>query len=129
MPGETLEKNGDPHVPVTEGLDPTLQTIGTFLFMAAVAVFSAYHHVTGKKPAKPQATEFAVAGQLADMGPVKELVENVGLLVQQQVRTNMALEATAKEMAHIATIFEARLEEERRDREIAEEVRRQLQGK
>ncbi|SFV32535.1 hypothetical protein SAMN05216456_1682 [Devosia crocina] len=63
------------------------------------------------------------------MGPVKELVETVGLVMQEMVRTNIALEETAKALAQLAHIFEQRLEEERRDREIAEEVRRQLKDR
>jgi Xaa-Pro aminopeptidase len=101
--------------------------------MVAVAIFSAYHYVTGKKPAKTEATEFAVAGQLADMGPVKALIEQTGLLVQQQVRTNMHLEATAKAqeeaakaLTKFADTYEHRMEDEQREKEIAEEVERRL---
>jgi hypothetical protein len=111
---------------VIEGLDPTLQTVGTFLFMAAVAVFSAYHYVTGKKPTKTETKEFAVAGQLADMGPVKELIEQTGLLVQQQVRTNLHLEATSKALTRFAELYEHRVEDEQRQREISDEVERRL---
>lgn len=119
-------------MPVIEGLDPTLQTIGTFLFMTAVAIFSAYHYVTGKKT-RPQSREFALAGQLADMGPVKELVEQTGLLVQQQVRTNIHLEATAKSqdkaaaaLIKFAEAYIERVEDEQREREIEDEVERRL---
>ncbi len=119
-------------MPVIEGLDPTLQTIGTFIFMAAVAIFTAYHYVTGKKP-KPETKEFAVAGQLADMGPVKELIEGVGLLVQQQVKTNIQLEANAKAsqeaaeaLTKFAELYEHRVEDEQREKEIADEVDRRL---
>lgn len=119
-------------MPTIEGLDPTLQTIGTFLFMAAVAIFSAYHYVIGKKP-KEEPKEFAVAGQLADMGPVKELIEGVGLLVQQQVRTNMHLEANAKALdkaadalTRFAEAYLHRVEDEQREKEIADEVDRRL---
>lgn len=112
-------------MPVIEGLDPTLQTIGTFLFMTAVAIFSAYHYVTGKKT-KPQSREFALAGQLADMGPVKELVEQTGLLVQQQVRTNIHLEACADRLGRLAEAYEGAIEDQQREREIEDEVERRL---
>ncbi|WP_092423564.1 hypothetical protein [Devosia crocina] len=111
-----------------EGLDPNLQAIGTFLFMTAVAIFTAYHYVFGKKP-KPETKEFAVAGQLADMGPVKELIEQAGLQIQQQIRTNLHLEATAKEISRLADILEQQIEEARREKEIAEEVQRQLKDR
>lgn len=120
---------GERHVPNIEGLDPSLQAIGTAIFMVAVAVFSAFSYVKGKKPPTETTKEFAVSGQLADMGPVKELVEQAGLLFQQQVRTNMQLEATALALTRIAEIIEGRFDEERRDREIAEEVSRQLKEK
>lgn len=115
-------------VPTIEGLDPSLQAIGTAIFMVAVAVFSAFSYVKGKKP-ETETKEFAVSGQLADMGPVKELIEQAGLLFQQQVRTNIQLEATAKAIERFGTVFETHLEEERRDREIAEEIARQLKEK
>lgn len=120
---------GGMDVPTIEGLDPSLQAVGTAIFMVAVAVFSAFSYVRGKKPPTETTKEFAVSGQLADMGPVKELVEQAGLLFQQQVRTNMQLEATTLALNRLGDIFEAYLQEERREREIAEEVARQLKEK
>ncbi|HEY8578201.1 MAG TPA: hypothetical protein VIL88_17885 [Devosia sp.] len=87
------------------------------------------HFSKKEGPPAPKVQEFYAAGQLADMGPVKELIESVGLVMQQMVRTNIALEDTAKAQTHLAHVFEARLEEERRDRETAEEVARQLKEK
>jgi hypothetical protein len=107
-------------MPVIEGLDPNLQWLLTTVFVVAVAVFTAWSHVTGKAAPKQKAAEFTMAGQLADMGPVKELVEQTGLLVQQQVRTNLAIEACVEQ---IARLVEAQLTEiEDRDRE--EEIER-----
>lgn len=104
------------------------QGVAAAVFVVTMAILAAWARFFGKKegPPAPKVQEFYAAGQLADMGPVKELVEGVGLLMQQQVRTNIALEETAKAQTHLAKVFEDRLEEERRDREIAEEVRRQL---
>lgn len=106
------------------------QGLAAIAFVVSMAVFAAWARTFGKKegPPAPKVQEFYAAGQLADMGPVKELVEGVGLLMQQQVRTNIALEETAKAIAHLCAVFEAHLEEERREREIAEEVARQLKG-
>lgn len=97
-------------MPVIEGLDPNLQWLLTTVFVVAVAVFTAWSHVKGKATPRQKSTEFSMAGQLADMGPVKELVEQTGLLVQQQVRTNMHLEAVAKSMEGLAGLYEAHLE-------------------
>jgi hypothetical protein len=107
------------------------QGVAAAVFVLSMAIFAAWARFFGKKegPPAPKVQEFYAAGQLADMGPVKELVEGVGLLMQQMVRNNIAQEATAKELDRVAHIFEARLEEERRDREIAEEVARQLKEK
>ena len=102
-------------MPSIEGLDPTLQTIGTLLFVAIVAIFSGWSLVFGKKPAKSETKEFSMAGQLADMGPVKELVEDVGLLIQQMVRTNVVLE-------RLATAFEERIEAEETQEKIEEKA-------
>lgn len=107
------------------------QGIAAAAFVLSMGVFAAWARFFGKRegPPAPKVQEFYAAGQLADMGPVKELVEGVGLVMQQMVRTNIALEETAKAQTHLARVFEARLEEERRDREIAEEVARQLKEK
>lgn len=101
------------------------------LFAVSMVLFAAWARVFGKKegPPAPKVQEFAMSGQLADMGPVKELVESVGLLVHQQVRTNMAIEANTKAITHIAGVFESNMEAERRDREISDEVRRQLKDR
>lgn len=110
------------------GLSPQLQALATVAFVIALGVFAAYSRTIGKKegPAQPKVQEFALSGQLADMGPVKELVENVGLLIQQQVRTNMHLEATSKALTKFAELYEHRVEDEQREKEIADEVDRRL---
>ncbi len=122
-------------MPTIEGLDPTFQAVGTAIFVIIVAVYSAFSYLSGRKPSTQTTTtkEFAVAGQLADMGPVKALIEQTGLLVQQQVRTNMHLESTAKAqeeaakaLTKFADTYEHRMEDEQREKEIAEEVERRL---
>lgn len=119
-------------MPTLEGIDPTLQTIGTFLFVAVVAIFSGWSLVFGRKPAKSETKEFSMAAQLADMGPVRELVQQAGLLVQQQVRTNIALDRMATLLAEDLDArrkaeSERDLEEEidRRARIAAEDIVRQ----
>lgn len=94
-------------MPSIEGLDPGLQTVGTALFVIAVAVFAAWSTVFGRKPKATETREFSVSGQLADMSPVKELVEQTGLLVQQQVRTNMVLERVAGGLEACAKALQA----------------------
>lgn len=117
------------------GLSPQLQTLATVAFVIALAVFAAYSRTIGKKegPAQPKVQEFALSGQLADMGPVKELLEQAGLLFQQQVRTNIHLEASAKAQQQAADAltkfsesYAHRMEDEQREREIADEVDRRL---
>lgn len=109
-------------MPSIEGLDPTLQTVGTLIFVAVVAIFSAWSLVFGRKKATPETKEFSVAGQLADMGPVKELVEQTGLLFQQQVKTNILLERLA--LAAEAAVEAWSEDREQQDRE--EEVERRV---
>ena len=94
-------------MPVIEGLDPNLQTLLTTVFLVAAGIFTAWAYVRGKMAPKPRAAEFSMSGQLNDMGPVKELVEQTGLLVQQQVRTNMHLEAVATAIREVAELYRA----------------------
>lgn len=105
-------------------LPPQLAGVATFIFILAGAVFAAWSRLQGKKegPPQPKVQEFYAAGQLADMGPVKELVEQAGLLFQQQVRTNIALEK-------LATLWAEDLEARRKaeaERDLDEEVRRRV---
>lgn len=104
------------------------QGIAAAVFVAAMGIFAAWARFFGKKegPPAPKVQEFYASGHLADMGPVKELVEGVGLLMQQQVRTNIALEEMAKAVNRLSGVLEDQIEEARREKEIAEEVKRQL---
>lgn len=111
------------------------QGVAAVVFVVSMAVFAAWARTFGKKegPPAPKVQEFYAAGQLADMGPVKELVEGVGLVMQQMVRTNLALEANAKAqettaaaITRFAALYEHRVEDEQREKEIADEVDRRL---
>lgn len=122
-------------MPPIEGLDPTFQAVGTAVFVIIVAVYSAFSYLSGRKPTTQTTTtkEFAVAGQLADMGPVKALIEQTGLVVQQLIRQNLALEANAKAqqqaaeaLTKFASTYEHRMEDEQREKEIADEVDRRI---
>lgn len=102
--------------------------LALFVFVVFGAGGAALSYLRGKKvgPEAPKVQEFALSGQLADMGPVKELIEGVGLLVQQQIRANIHAEATAKALTKFADIYEHRVEDEQREKEIADEVDRRL---
>lgn len=116
-------------MPSIEGLDPTLQTVGTLIFVAVVAIFSAWSLVFGRKKATPETKEFSVAGQLADMGPVKELVEQTGLLFQQQVKATIIAERTSLALERLAASVEAAVEawsEDREQQDREEEVERRV---
>jgi len=105
-------------MPTIEGLEPGLQFAGTLVFVICVGAFAAWSLIFGKKPRATETREFSLAGQLADMGPVKELVEQTGLLVQQQVRTNMHLEAVAVALKNAATLYEGQLEAQATQEEV-----------
>lgn len=111
-----------------ESIPAEFQWVGGAAFAVAIAFLAARSHFSGKKegPPAPKVQEFYASGALADMGPVKELVETAGLLMQQQVRTNMHLEATATALTKFASAYEHRMEDEQREREIADEVDRRL---
>lgn len=114
-------------MPGLEGLPADWQGPATAIFIIAAALFAAWARVFGKKEPPPsKVQEFYAAGSLADMGPVKELVETAGLLMQQQVRTNMHLEAVAKALTKFADAYEERMEGEQREKEIADEVDRRM---
>ncbi len=114
-----------------ESIPTEFQWIGGVAFAVSIAFLAARSHFAGKKegPPAPKVQEFYASGQLADMGPVKELVETAGLLLHQQVRTNIHLEASANALKQFADAYEHRIADEQREREIAEEVARQLKGK
>ncbi len=112
-------------MPTIEGLEPGLQFAGTLVFVICVGAFAAWSLIFGKKPRSTETKEFSLAGQLADMGPVKELVEQTGLLVQQQVRTNIHLEAVALALKNAATLYEGQLEAQA-TQEAAEKLAQQL---
>jgi len=97
-----------------------------FVIGGGVSAVLTYHRGKKAGPEQPKVQEFYAAGQLADMGPVKELVETAGLLVQQQVRTNIHLEATAAALTRFANIYEHQVEDAEREKEIADEVDRRL---
>lgn len=106
-----------------DGLDQIpsqYQPIAGMVFAIIVAVGSAIVFLRGRREGapKPKVQEFYAAGQLADMGPVKELVEQTGLLVQQQVRTNMHLEAVAVALKNAATLYEGQLEAQATQEEV-----------
>ena len=94
------------------------QGVAAIVFVVSMGIFAAWARTFGKKegPPTPKVQEFYAAGQLADMGPVKELVESVGLVMQQMVRTNIALEATAKSIERLAETVEAQIDEARREK-------------
>jgi hypothetical protein len=114
---------------VLSGLPEEWRTLATIIFVAVVAVGGALAYLRGKKegPPAPKVQEFYASGQISDMGPVKELVEGQGLLYQQQVRTNLALERVAVALEKIgepaAKYVEAKLEEIE-DHEREEEIER-----
>ncbi|MGN6487326.1 MAG: hypothetical protein ACTHLT_05845 [Devosia sp.] len=114
-------------MPALEGLDPNLQAFGSLVFVVAVGLFAAWSVIFGRKAPKEQTKEFALAGQLADMGPVKELVEQTGLLVQQQVRTNIHLEAVARALQAAADAYAGEIAAERNEHAIEEEVQRRFE--
>lgn len=114
-------------MPVIEGLDPNLQLFLTTAFVVAVAVFSAWSHVKGKSAPKQKSTEFSMAGELSDMGPIKELIEQTGLLVQQQVRTNIHLEAMATTIKEVAELYRAEMKAHANQEEVEERAQQMFE--
>jgi len=121
-----------------ESIPTEFQWVGGIAFAIAIGVLAAWSKFFGKKegPAQPKVQEFAMTGQLADMGPVKELIGSVGLVAQQMIRANMALEANAKAqetaavaLTKFAATYEHQIEDAEREREIAEEVERRLKDR
>lgn len=105
-------------------LTPDQIGLATLVTIMAGGVFAAWSRVFGKKegPPAPKVQEFYASGSLADMGPVRELIEQTGLLVQQQVKTNVHL-------GEIAIGLAKYLDDQRRaeaERDLDEEVRRRV---
>lgn len=121
-----------------KGLPPEYQGLATVIFIIIAAILAARNYMKGFKegPARPIVQEFSVAGQLADMGPVKELIEQTGLLVIQELRAAIALERlidvnmkTAIALERLAKAYEDQIQERRNDEEVEEEVDRRLEAR
>lgn len=104
--------------------DQRLFALLVFVLGGAFSAYTAYRRGNKAGPEAPKVQEFYAAGALADMGPVKELVQNTGMLIQQQVRTNMALENVASAMKEAAAAYVSHMEIEKREREMDEAEQR-----
>lgn len=114
-----------------ETIPAEYRPLALLIFVVGGAISAVMAHNRGRKigPEAPKVQEFAMSGQFADMGPVKELVEQTGLLVQQQIRTNMLLEATAKaqdKAAESLRLFCETYIHRQRELEMEEEVERRI---
>ena len=110
-------------------LPPQLAGIATLVFVAAGAIFAAWSRLQGKKdgPPHPKVQEFYAAGGLADMGPVKELVQQQGLLVQQQIKANVLHGETNVLLGELATALRGHIDAQRKaeaERDLEEEIDR-----
>ena len=117
-------------------MDPTLinalpvewQSIGTAVFAIFVLIFAAWSKVFGKRePVRAEVKEFAMSGQLADMGPIKELVENTGLIVVENRELIVQLKKQNEHFAKIIDLGVAELERQADEREVANKVEAELQ--
>lgn len=116
------------------GVPGEYQGLATLIFIIAAAVFAAYSRTIGKQqgPVQPKVREFHATGQLADMGPIRELVEVMGLLAQQTIRTNLFLEKVGTELAtcaKAATLAADRFVEDREEADREEEIERRAQAR
>lgn len=91
-----------------------------FVVGGALSAVLTYHRGKRAGPEKPRVQEFYAAGQLADMGPVKELVEQTGLLIQQQLRTNLALERCAVAMENATAAYQGQIAHQATQDEVEE---------
>jgi hypothetical protein len=96
-----------------------------FIIFGAVGAAITFARGQKKGPPEQKVQEFAMTGQLSDMGPVRELVELMGLLVQQQIRTNIHLESLAEEAGKGVAAYSKHL----LDVEIEEEVERRMKAR
>lgn len=105
----------------------TWRPFALLIFIVVGAGGTALTFIRGQKhgPETAKVQEFAVTGQLSDMGPVKELVEIMGLLVQQQIRTNIVLEGLAESADKGVEAYSKHLQEVA----IEEEVERRLEAR
>jgi hypothetical protein len=114
-----------------ESIPVEFQWLSGAAFAVAVAVLAAWSRVFGKKEGPPtqRVQEFYAAGQLADMGPVKELVAAVSLLVTETSASTKAQTRTAEELARLATAYERSITQQEREREIEDEVERRYRDR
>lgn len=96
-----------------------------FVLAGAVGIVLTFLRGHKKGPEQPTVKEFALTGQMADMGPIREMIENQGLLYQQQIRTNIHLESLAEVASQALEAHMKRLQEEH----IEDEVERRLKAR
>lgn len=104
-------------------IPPGYSGVATFAFVIAMAVFAAW---SNRRRVTPKVQEFSMSGQLADMGPVKELVGQTGLLVQQQLRTALVLERLAAAVEELVKAYTGQIKAELAEQEMEDEVERRV---
>lgn len=115
-----------------DSIPPDFRGVAIVVFIVASSLFAAWSSRRGAKDPddhEPKVREFAVTGQLADMGPVRELIEDAGLLIQQQVKTNVLLERLCISLDKAIEEWTAAREEADREEEIerrAQELAKKL---
>lgn len=95
MAGISVNRGGPAMLPTSSDLIPTCRRWGQRCNSSDLHLRGMELHV---QQASTQAAGEGVliAGQFSDLGPVKELFEQTGLLVQQTVRANIVEEATRR---------------------------------
>ncbi len=113
-----------------DSVPPDLRGVAIVIFVVASALFAAWSSRRGAREPEdqqPKVREFAVTGQLADMGPVRQLIEDAGLLVQQQVKTNVTLERLCAAIETSLSEWREAREEQDREEEIERRVKERLE--
>ncbi len=110
-----------------EAIPEAWRPLALVIFITVGAVGTALTYIRGQKkgPETPKVQEFYASGGIYDMGPVKELVEQTGLLYQQQVRTNVLLEGLIEVASEATEAYAKHLQ----DVEIEDEVERRLKAR
>jgi hypothetical protein len=113
-----------------DSIPPDFRGLAIVVFVIASTLLAAWSSRRGAREPddhEPKVREFAVTGQLADMGPIRELVEQAGLLVQQQVKTNVQLDHLCQSIDRAISEWNTAREQQDREEEIERRVAERME--
>lgn len=114
--------------PTELGVSPEYQWLATAAGAIAVGILAAWGRWRGKAEGvpKPVVTEFAMTGAIADMKPIRDLVEEVRELSSKIGAQVVADGRTAAALEALAQAYSEQIESQKDEQRINAEIERRL---